>query len=116
MTEAWDSVQFDFDLEDATNSLKYSTEVEASVGSVSFDGDSPIFDVTGTVKNNGASTLSRISARIFVYDQSGNLVGAAEASAWDVAAGATASFNGYGLGQRPDGPVKYEVTVLGVKY
>jgi hypothetical protein len=46
------------------------------------------------------------------FDQEGNLVGAAEASAWDVAA----SFNGYGIGQRPEGPIEYEVTALGVKY
>jgi len=60
--------------------------------------------------------LNRISVRIFVFDQAGNLVGAAEASAWDVAPGATVNFDGYGIGQAPDGPVEYEVTALGVKY
>jgi hypothetical protein len=68
------------------------------------------------VQNNSASALSRISVRIFVFDQAGDLVGAAEASAWDVAAGATVSFSGYGLGQAPEGAVKYEVTALGVYY
>jgi hypothetical protein len=112
----WSSVGFRFSIEDATETWDYSTEVEASVGNVAFSGDSPIFDVSGTVNNNSDSALDRISVRIFVYDQEGKLVGAAEASAWDVGAGASASFTGYGIGQAPDGPVTSEVTVLGVTY
>jgi hypothetical protein len=94
----------------------YFTEVEASGVNVSFSGDSSTFDVSGTVKNNSGSALQRISVRIFVFDQEGNLVGAAESSAWDVVAGATASFNGYGIGQAPAGPITFEVTALGVNY
>lgn len=116
LTEAWASVKFVTRIEDATGKWNYSTDVEASSVSVSFDGDSPIFDVTGTVKNNSGSALDRISVRVFVFDQDGNLVGAAEASAWDVGAGATVNFDGYGIGQTPDGPVEYEVTALGVTY
>jgi hypothetical protein len=116
LTEEWDSVNFRLNVEDATASWDYSTEVEVDVGSVSFAGDSPIFDVSGTVKNNSDSMLSRISARVFVFNEEGKLVGAAEASAWDVGPGANASFSGYGIGQAPEGPVTYEVTVLGVKY
>jgi hypothetical protein len=116
LTEEWKSVEFASDLEDATGKWDFYTEVEASVGSVSFEGDSPIFWVNGTVKNNSDSMLQRISARVFVFDQEGHLVGAAEVSAWDVAAGATASFDGYGIGQKPAGSVTYEVTALGVKY
>ena len=116
LTEEWSSVDFLFSLEDASESWDYSTEVEASVGNVSFEGDSPIFWINGTVKNNSDSMLNRISARVFVFDQEGNLVGAGEASAWDVGPGATAGFNGNGIGQAPDGSVKYEITALGVKY
>jgi hypothetical protein len=116
LTEEWGSVEFRLNVEDASESWDTFTDVEATIGNVSFEGDSPIFWVTGTVKNNSDSMLSRISARVFVYDQEGNLVGAAEASAWDVGAGATASFNGYGIGETPNGPVTYEVTALGVKY
>lgn len=116
LPEPWSSVQFSTAAEDATDKWKYSTDVEATIGSVSFSGDSPLFDVRGTVKNNSDSVLSRISARVFVYDGEGNLVGAAEASAWDVAPGATASFSGVGIGQSPAGPVTYEITALGVSY
>jgi hypothetical protein len=116
LTEEWDSVDFVSVIEDATGSWNTSTEVEASLGDVSFAGDSAIFDVNGTVKNNSDSALNRISVRIFVFDQADNLVGAAEASAWDVGPGATVNFDGYGFGQAPDGPVEYEVTALGVKY
>jgi len=116
LTEEWAEVQFVTRIEDATGNWNYFTDVEASGVSVSFDGDSPTFDVSGTVKNNSGSALQRISVRIIVFDQDGNLVGAAEASAWDVGAGATVSFNGYGIGQTPDGPVVFEVTALGVNY
>lgn len=116
LPEEWSSVEFRAFVEDASAKWDYHTDVEAVVGNVSFDGDSPIFDVSGTVKNNSASALSRISVRVFVFDQAGNLVGAAEVSAWDVGPGATASFNGYGIGQSPDGSVTYEVTALGVNY
>jgi hypothetical protein len=90
--------------------------VEATIGGVSFEGDSPIFWINGIVKNNSDSALNRISARVIMFDQEGNLVGSAEASAWDVGSGASANFNGYGIGQAPSAPVKYEVTALGVKY
>lgn len=116
LTEEWASVEFEAIIEDATGKWDYSTEVEAIIGDVSFEGDSPIFWANGTVKNNSDSALDRISVRVIVFDQEGNLVGAAEISAWDVGAGATANFNGYGIGQTPDGPVKYEVTALGVNY
>jgi hypothetical protein len=114
--EEWESVKFTSYVEDATGAWEYSTEVEATIGEVSFEGDSPIFWITGTVKNNSDSVLGRISFRLFVFDQDGNLVGAGETSAWDVAPGATADISGYGIGQTPDGPVKYEVTALGVNY
>jgi hypothetical protein len=116
LTEAWDSVEYVFIIEDATGSWNYSTEVEASAGVVSFAGDSPIFDIAGSVKNNSDAVLDRISVRVFVFDQEGNLVGAAEASAWDVAPGATANFDGYGIGEAPDGSIEYEVYALGVDY
>jgi hypothetical protein len=114
--EEWGSVKFTPYIQDATDSWELSTEVEATVRDVSFDGGSPIFWITGTVKNNSDSSLGRISFRLFVFDQDGNLVGAAESSAWDVAPGATADISGYGIGEAPDGPVKYEVTALGVNY
>jgi hypothetical protein len=114
--DEWESVKFTPNVEDATGAWEYSTEVEATIGDVSFEGDSPIFWITGTVKNNSDSVLGRISFRLFVFDQDGNLVGAGETSAWDVAPGATADISGYGIGQTPDGPVKYEVTALGVNY
>src|SRR6185369_5430200 len=52
LTEAWAAVVFQTSIQDATGGLNYSTEVEANVPSVSFNGDSPIFDLNGTVKNN----------------------------------------------------------------
>lgn len=116
LTEAWDKVEVGITIKDATDEWKYSTEVEATVNSVSFDGDSPIFWINGTVKNNSGEALQRISTRVIVFDQEGKLVGAAEASAWDVAAGGTATFDSYGIGQAPDGPTTYEVSALGVNY
>lgn len=116
LTEEWGSVKTTPYVKDATHSWDLSTEVEATLRDVSFDGDSPVFWITGTVKNYSDSVLGRISFRLFVYDQDGNLVGAAESSAWDVGPGATANVSGYGIGQAPDGPVKYEVTALGVNY
>lgn len=116
LTEAWATVEFAFNIEEAINEWDYFTEVEASAGSVSFDGDSPIFNVSGTVTNNSDSALDRISVRVFLYDQAGNLVGAAEASAWDVGPGAAVPFDSYGIGQAPDGSFDYEVTALGVNY
>jgi hypothetical protein len=116
LTEEWASVQFFTSIEDATSHLNYSTEVEANIPSVSFSGNSPIFDINGTVKNNGASALSRVSARVVVFDQDGKLVGAGEASADDVGPGATVSVRGYGIGLAPAGPIHYEVTALGVTY
>ncbi|HET7144985.1 MAG TPA: FxLYD domain-containing protein [Anaerolineales bacterium] len=116
LTEEWASVEFEAGIVDATGKWDYSTKVEAAIGDVTFDGDSPIFWASGTVKNNSDSILDRISVRVIVFDQVGNLVGAAEVSAWDVGPGATANFNGYGIGETPDGPVKYEVTAVGVNY
>jgi hypothetical protein len=116
VTEEWKSVDFNLNVQDATTSLNYFTDVEVISVNVSFEGDSPIFYINGTVKNNTAEALQRISTRVFVYDQDGKLVGAAEASAWDVAPGASASFNGYGFGQSNGGSLKYETSALGVKY
>src|SRR5258705_7016622 len=110
LTEAWASAVFQTSIQDATGGLNYSTEVEANVPSVSFSGDSPIFDINGTVKNNSAAALSRISARVIVFDQDGKLVGAGQAFAENVGPGATASARGYGMGQAPAGPIHYEVT------
>jgi len=118
LSETWGAVEAVSlsDIQDATGKWDYSTDVEASVGSVAFDGTNPIFDVSGTVKNGTDSLLDRVSVRIFVYDKGGLLVGAAEASAWDVGPGATVSFDGYGIGEAPAGPFTYDVTVLGVSY
>jgi hypothetical protein len=116
ITEEWAAVEFSITIEDATDRWKYSTNVEASAVDVSFDGDSPIFWATGTVKNHSDELLQRISVRVNVFDEDGKLVGAAEVSSWDVAAGATVSFDGYGIGETPTGPVTYEVSALGVNY
>lgn len=116
LKEEWGSVEITADAEDASGKWNTSTEVEVTVGNVSFDGDSPIFWISGTVKNNSDTTLGRISARVFVFDQAGTFVGAGEASAWDVAPGASVSFSGYGIGQAPDGSVTYESNALGVNY
>lgn len=114
LTGEWDSVRFISRIEDATGSWDYSTDVEASAVNVSFDG--ALVYVSGTVKNNSESALSRISVRVFVYDGDGVLVGAGEASAYDVGPGASAAANGYGFGEAPDGPFEFEFTVLGVTY
>lgn len=116
LTEAWDKVEFGITIKDATDSWNYSTEVEANGTDVSFEGDSPIFWVNGTVTNNSDTALQRISTRVTVFDQEGKLVGAAEASAWDVGPGATATFDGYGIGKTPEGAVTYDVTAVGVNY
>lgn len=116
LTEDWASVDFKTKVEDATDRWDYSTEVEANVGEVSFEGNSPIFNVTGTVTNKSNSALQRISVRIFVFDQEGKLVGASESSAWGVEPGTTVNFDGYGIGQTLEGPVTYEITALGVNY
>lgn len=115
-TLEWDSQGFTLVIREATNSWKISTEVEATVSSIDIDGDSPLFWVYGTVTNNSDELLQRISARVFVYDQDGNFVGAAEVSSWDVPAGATVDFNGYGTGSVTGLSVDYEVTALGVNY
>ena len=115
-SEDWASVEFQTSIQAANGQLDYSTEVEANVPSVSFDGDSPIFDINGTVKNNSAATISHINARVIVYDQDGKLVGAGQAFADNVGPGATASARGYGIGQAPAGPIHFEVTALGVTY
>ncbi len=116
LTEPWAAVEVTAPIEDATGAWNTSTEVEPTVSDVSFDGDSPIFYITGTVKNNSGGDLQRISVRVTVFDEAGLLVGAAEASAWDVPAGGTGEFSSYGLGQTPAGPFTYTVTALGVNY
>lgn len=117
LTEPWDSVRLVTKVEEASGAWNYSTDVEASGVNVSFHNNGLFLDVSGTVKNNSESTLSVISARVIVFDQDGNLVGAAVASAWDVAPGATGSLSVLlGIGQQPDGPVTYEVSALGVSY
>ena len=116
LTEEWTSIQFEAVIEDASSKWDYSTNVAATVGSVSFEGDGPLFTVNGTIRNNTDSVLQRISARVVVFDDAGNLIGTAEASAWDVGPGASASFNGLGIGQKPDGAITYEVSALGVNY
>jgi hypothetical protein len=68
------------------------------------------------VKNKSNKALSVIAARIIVFDQKGNLVGAAEGSGSNVGPGASASFNSYGIGKAPVGPVNYKVTALGANY
>lgn len=116
LPEAWHSVNFLRTVKDATDSRNYSTDVEASNVNVSFDGDNPIFDVTGTVQNKSDSVLQRVSVRIFIFDENDNLVGAAEVSVWDVQANASVSFNGYGIGQKPSGTVKIDFSAVGVNY
>ncbi len=116
LSEAWGSVKFDTAIADASDKWKFSRDVEAVIGNVTFKGDRPIFQVTGTVTNKSDGALGRISARIFVYDQDGNLVGASEVSSWDVPKGASVNFRGYGIGKKPDGPLRIEITVLGVNY
>lgn len=115
LEQEWSAVEFSSSIEETTGQWEYSTEVEATAN-VSFSGDSPIFDVSGTVTNKSDLTLQRISMRVVVFDQQGNLVGAAEASAWEVPAGATVGVSGYGVGQSPEGGVDTEVSALGVSY
>jgi len=55
LPEAWYSVDFLLTVQDATGLWNYSTDVEANNINVSFDGNSPIFDVSGTVQNNSVS-------------------------------------------------------------
>ncbi len=114
LPEPWESIKFTTVIQNFASNWNYVTDVEASNINVSFDGDSPIFDVTGIVKNNSDVMLQRISVRIFVFDENDNLVGVAEVSAWDVATGASVDFSGYGTGQKPAGAIKFESSVLGV--
>jgi hypothetical protein len=116
LTEDWASVEFFTSIEDATGQWTTSTEVEPGDPSVEFESGSAIFSINGTVKNNSATALQRISVRVIVVDQEGKLVGAGEASAYAVESGATATVSGYGFGQRPAGPVEYQVSALGVNY
>jgi hypothetical protein len=116
LPEAWSTIKFNAVIRDATSLWKYSTDVTVTVSSAAFSGDDPIFDVTGTAKNNGDSHLSRISMRVFVFDEADKLVGAAEASVDDVAPGATKPVRGYGIGQAPKGRTHYTFTALGVSY
>ncbi len=116
LTEEWATVDVVTSISDATGLLDYHTEVEPTVTSVTFDGDSPLFDVAGTVTNNSGLELQRIMVRITVFDHEGKLIGASEASAYDVPAGATANFDSYGIGQTPEGDYTYAVTAVGVNY
>lgn len=110
------TAEFVLRIEDATGRWNVSTEVEAAITSVDFDGDSPIFWVSGTATNNSAAFLDSISVRTFVFGEDGSLIGASEVSAWDIPAGATVAVSGYGIGQTPAGSFTYEVTALGVDY
>ena len=116
LTEAWGSVQYETNIMNFIPAWSYSTDVEATVSNVSLSGDDPIFEVTGTVTNKSSSALGVIAARIFVFDQKGNLVGTAEGSVSNVAPGASASFIANGIGKAPAGPVNYKVSALGVNY
>ncbi|HUR15808.1 MAG TPA: FxLYD domain-containing protein [Candidatus Limnocylindrales bacterium] len=117
LTEDWAAVEFSAYIKDATDDLAYSTEVAATGVEVEFDGDSPIFWITGNAENTSASTLDRISVRVIVFDKDGSLIGAAESSGWDVPAGDSVELTGgYGLGENPNGPFDIEVTALGVDY
>jgi hypothetical protein len=116
LPELWASIKFNAAMADATGRWKYSTDVAASNVKVSFSGNSPIFDVTGTVKNSGTLALSRVALRVNVFGPQGQLVGAAEASADNVGPGASASIRGYGIGQATPGTLKYDISALGVIY
>lgn len=110
------SYKFEVLVGDASASVNYYTDVEATIGSVTFEADSPLFFFSGTVKNNTDQVLQRIAGRIIVFDQQGTLVGVGEASAYDIGPGGSGSFDGVGFGQQADGPVTYEVSALGVNY
>jgi hypothetical protein len=110
------TVEFLIPIADATGQWNFSTEVEAGAMTVTFEADSPIFWVSGSVTNNSGEMLQRISVRVFVFDETGALIGAAETSAWDVGPGATAVVDGYGIGQTLAGTFTYEITALGVNY
>lgn len=116
ITESWDTLKFISAIQDASDQWKYVTDVESTVGNVSFDGDSPLFSISGTVTNNSDTQLSRLSMRVNVFDQDGKLIGAGEVSAYDVAPGATMSVDGIGIGQTPSGSFTYESSALGVTY
>jgi hypothetical protein len=112
----WDSYSYTLVARESTNLWEFSTDVGATITSVDMTSDSNVFWVYGTVVNNSDILLERISVRVFVYDQAGSYIGAAEVSSWDVGAGASVSFSGYGIGQTPSGAVTYEVSALGVNY
>jgi hypothetical protein len=116
LDQPWSTVEFSVFIGPDVDDVDYSTQVEATAVRVRFAGDSPIFDIDGTVKNNGDAALDVISARVIVYDPDGKLIGAGEASAWDVAPGASASLSGYGFGQTPAGAYTTEVSALGYRY
>jgi hypothetical protein len=116
VTAPWSGVTFGLAVKDATGAWKYVDAVEATLAGIAFAGDSPTFWVNGTVTNHSAAPVQRISVRVIVYDEAGQLTGAAETSVEAVAAGATASFAGYGIGQTPAGGYTYDLTALGVNY
>lgn len=108
---------FEVLVEDAANSVNYFTDVEATIDNVTFEeGNNPLFFFSGTVKNNTDQILQNIAGRLIVLDQQGNLVGVGTASAYDIGPGGSGSFDGVGFGPKPDGPVKYEISALGVNY
>ena len=116
LDDEWASVEFLAFAQAAANNWTISTEVEPTVTDVAIEAGSPLFWITGSVRNTGDAAQDRIAMRVVVFDQDGKLVGAAEASAWDVGPGAVGSISGYGVGEPHDGPVEYEVTALGVTY
>ncbi|MCC7359977.1 MAG: hypothetical protein IT317_10895 [Anaerolineales bacterium] len=116
LSEPWDSMKVTAAIVDATGRWNVVTEVTPTLASVEFDPANAIFWISGTVKNNTANPVQRISVRVIVYDPDGKLIGAAEGSAWDVPAGATVTFSSYGLGEASAGQYTTEVTALGVNY
>ena len=116
LSEDYASVEYTLNIRAATTSWELSTEVAPEISRVSFAGGGPTFDIAGRVTNNSAGQLQRISVRVTVFDEAGTLIGAGEASAYDVPAGATAAVSGYGIGEPPAGSFTYDVTALGVNY
>jgi hypothetical protein len=116
LDEPWAALEAVVLVQDATEQWQIIREVAPGAVNVAFDGDSPLFDIRGTVTNNSAAAVQRIAVRVIVYDAAGLLIGAGETSAWDVPAGSTVSISGLGIGQTPSGPVTTEVTALGVNY
>ena len=114
--EPWDSMKITAGITNAAGRWNIVTDVTPTLASLEFDPTGAIFWISGTVKNNTAEPVQRISVRVIVYDPDGKLIGAAEGAAYDVPAGGTGSFNSYGLGEAPAGDYTTEVSALGVNY